>query len=175
MSSPDLARRTALRLGVSAALALSLAGCFRPLYGPTASGADMRATLQAIEVAPIDGRFGHYLRQELVFELDGSGQPQAKRYELVVTTRERVQSPIVDTVTGRADAATLVIEADYVLRDPAADKVITSGKAVGNASYDRSQQRFANVRAARDAEIRLAKSLAEQIRVRISAALASGG
>ena len=58
----------------------------------------------------------------------------------------------------------------------AGDVIVTvDGKAVGNASYDRSQQRFANVRAARDAEIRLARSLAEQIRVRISAALASAG
>ena len=43
------------------------------------------------------------------------------------------------------------------------------------ASYDRTSQRFANIRAARDAEIRDAKALADQIRTRIMAALAARG
>ncbi len=51
---------------------------------------------------------------------------------------------------------------------------MTTGKATATASYDRSAQRFATVRAARDADIRLAKVLSEQIRTRLSAALASG-
>ncbi len=39
------------------------------------------------------------------------------------------------------------------------------------ASYDRDAQRFANIRAARDAEIRAAKTLADQIRTRLAVAL----
>jgi LPS-assembly lipoprotein len=41
--------------------------------------------------------------------------------------------------------------------------------------YDRSTQRLSNVRAARDAEIRNAKTLADQIRTRIAAFLATRG
>jgi LPS-assembly lipoprotein len=44
---------------------------------------------------------------------------------------------------------------------------------VGSASYDRFPQRFASVRAARDAEIRVAKLLADQIRTRVAAHLAT--
>ena len=39
------------------------------------------------------------------------------------------------------------------------------------ATYDRSAQRYANIRAARDAEIRDAKTVADQITTRIAAAL----
>ena len=48
---------------------------------------------------------------------------------------------------------------------------VTTGAATSVASYDRSQQRFANVRAARDAEIRAATVLADQIRTRLGIAL----
>jgi LPS-assembly lipoprotein len=173
MSSPD----RALRFAVIALMALGLSACFRPLNGPTASGALMPDVLAAIDVKPItvpagQERLTHFLRSELVFDLDGSGQPRPKRYTLQVGAAERVATPIVDTVTGRAQAATLIADATYTLT--AADgRVITSGKATASASYDRFPQRFANVRAARDAEMRAAKLLSEQIKTRLAAALAS--
>jgi len=185
MSSPDYnllsphAGRGVLRLAALAFMALGLAGCFQPLYGPTASGASMGDVLAAIDVQPVvaatgQQRLTHYLRSELVFDLDGSGQPRPKRYKLAVGATERVATPIVDTVTGRAAAATLVADATYTLTSLDGTRVITSGRATASASYDRTLQRFANVRAARDAEIRVAKLLSEQIRTRLAAALASG-
>jgi LPS-assembly lipoprotein len=51
--------------------------------------------------------------------------------------------------------------------------VVTQGTATGTTSYDRFPQRFANVRAARDAEIRLAKLLAEQVKTRLAATLSA--
>ena len=41
------------------------------------------------------------------------------------------------------------------------------------ATYDRSIQRFASQRAARDAEIRLSKVLADQIKTRIASVLSA--
>ena len=169
------ARRGVARLGAIAFMAVGLCGCFQPLYGPTASGASMQDVLAAIEVAPAgQDRLSHYLRSELVFDLDGSGQPRPKRYKLAVGATERVSTPIVDTVTGRAQSATLIADAAYSLTTLDGTRVIASGKATASASYDRYPQRFANVRAARDAEIRVAKLLSEQIRTRLAAALASG-
>ena len=49
--------------------------------------------------------------------------------------------------------------------------MITTGTATAQATYDRFNQRFATVRAARDAEIRLAKTLAEQVKTRLAATL----
>jgi LPS-assembly lipoprotein len=44
---------------------------------------------------------------------------------------------------------------------------------MGYVAYDRSAQRFATIRAARDSDIRLAKTLSEQIRIRLATALAT--
>lgn len=168
----SLEARVSRRLVLVTALALGLGGCLRPLYGPTASGARLQDVLAAIEVLPIQTgtgqeRVGHYLRSELVYDLDGSGQPKPKRYKLAIVFNERVQTPIVDTLTGRADSATLYATATYTLTGPDG-AIILFETATGTASYDRFVQRFTNIRAARDAEIRLAKLLSEQIKTRIA-------
>jgi LPS-assembly lipoprotein len=174
MSSRDRVR--AGRIVLSLALCLGLTACFRPLYGTNAAGVPLAAVLQAIEVdevvlAPASDRFGHYLRSELVFELNGTGQPTPKRYKLALAFTSTVSTPIVDTATGRAQAAILNGVVTYTLTSLDGAAKILDGKATGSATYNRNIQRFASVRAARDAEIRLAKGLAEQIRTRLSAAL----
>ena len=176
MSSPD---RPILRLAAVLAVAAVLSGCLRPLYGPTASGARVDDVLAAIQVSTVSTpvgqeQLGHQLRSELVFDLDGSGQPPPKRYKLEVAVTERSTSPIVDTETGRADSATLVGDADYTLSTLDGGQVIAKGRASGTATYDRNTQRFANIRAAREAEIRLSKLLSEQIRTRLAARFVSG-
>jgi LPS-assembly lipoprotein len=170
MSSPD----RALRLLAVVFLAFGLSACFQPLYGPTASGVSMQDALAAVEVTPVgQDRLSHYLRSELVFDLDGSGQPRPKRYKLAVAAAESISTPIVDTVTGRAAAATLVANATFTLSTLDGARVITTGRATASASYDRFPQRFANVRASYDAQMRVAKLLSDQIRTRLAAALAS--
>ena len=168
----------ALRVAAAAGLALGLAGCFTPLYGPTASGERLDAVLASIEIDTVESqpafeRVGHYLRSELVFDLNGSGEPAPKRYRLAIAYAKQLSSPIIDANIGRAQAATVQGEATYTLTT-LDGKLVTSGKAFGNATYDRSQQRFATVRAARDADIRLAKVLSEQIRTRLAVALRTG-
>jgi LPS-assembly lipoprotein len=154
-------------------LAAPLAGCIEPLYGPIGMGAPLAAELQAIEVEPIPDRIGHYVTNELIFGFNGTGSNVAPRYHLKVVLKERVQTPILDTVTGRATSATVIVDADYKLVTIPEGREITKGVASGVASYDRFSNRLSNVRAARDAEIRDAKVLADNIRTRVSMALAS--
>ncbi|MDB5644873.1 MAG: hypothetical protein JWQ05_542 [Methylobacterium sp.] len=168
--------RRALRIAAVSALALNLSACFRPLYGPTASGEPMAALLAAVQVDDVlmaqgQERLGHYLRSELIFDLDGSGQTSPKRYRLKMQGSESVQTPIVSSQTGRAEAGTIVGTIKYALEDLSGTKIISEGVATSTATYDRSIQRFASLRAARDAEIRLAKVLAEQIKTRIASVL----
>lgn len=173
MSSSDgtLPRRSLLGLALIAPLALG--GCLQPLYGPTAGGGrDMAEELRAIAVDPIPDRFGHYLGNELIFQLNGTGTPGRVKYRLLVTYSNRVQTPIVDSVTGRADSATVWAEVTYSLTPAAGGAPVASGRAVSLADYDRSAARYANIRAARDAEIRAAKSLADELRLRLAADLA---
>jgi LPS-assembly lipoprotein len=177
MSFPE--RRPRGRALASALAALSmgllLAGCFQPLYGPLSSGGDVAGELQAIEVMPIANRLGHYLGNELIFRLNGTGAHVPPKYRLIVTVTEGVQSPLLDTVSGYPTAATVVVNAVYSLVPVQGGEPITKGRATVAASYDRTSQRFADIRASRDAEIRDAKALADQIRTFVAAAVAGRG
>lgn len=171
-------RNRAARWIVAAVLALPAAGCFTPMYGSSLTSPAPQNVLAAIEVMPVQDRLGqerigYYVHQELRFELDGGAGTMPKRYRLEMTVNESLQSPVVDTSTGRANSGILTGEVNYQLKEIGKDGVVASGRAVASASYDRNPQRFASLRAARDAEIRLAKQLADQIRTRLAASLAA--
>ena len=155
-------------------LALALGGCLRPMYGG-AGGASVSAALASIGVDEVRGRLGHYLDEELSFALNGGNPPDQPRYRLAVTMSERIDTPVADVATGRAQAATVVVEAQFVLTRAGGGPEVARGRAVQSASYARLTQRFAGVRAGRDAEIRIAKLLAEQISDRIAAIFATKG
>jgi len=57
------------------------------------------------------------------------------------------------------------------LKEVQTGRIRASGKTFGTANYERSSQRFATIRAQRDAEERLGKSLAERLRILISTSL----
>ncbi|MGO9673403.1 MAG: LPS assembly lipoprotein LptE [Methylocella sp.] len=173
-ASRTFASRT-LALVLSALMSLALAGCLQPLYGTLASGGDVASQLQAIKIAPIGDRLGHYLENELIFGFNGTGAPVDPRFLLKVSLTESVQTPLMDTVTGYPTSGTVVVTATYALTPSQGGDPITKGVATVVASYDRNSQRFANIRASRDAEIRDARLLAEQIRTNIAAAFAEKG
>ena len=173
---PPTALRRHVALLCMALLALPLAGCLQPLYAPAGFGLDsapLAAELQSIQVDEIPLRLGHYVRNELIFGLNGTGSQPPPRYRLMVTLRERVQTPILDTVTGRATSATVIVDAEYRLVTVPQEIDVTKGIAFNIASYDRFSNRFSNVRAARDAEIRNARVIAESIRTRIATVMAA--
>jgi LPS-assembly lipoprotein len=157
-------------------LALGLGGCFRPLYGTAEfNGLSVQQSLANVSITVAGDRMQHYLRNELEFGLRGGNTAQAseKRYNLVVAARQRVSSAVVDRVSGAAEGATMILEATYTLTEAGKGTVLETGDSTVIVSYDRSQQRFASVRAARDAEIQGARQMADQIRTRVAAYLAS--
>ena len=92
------------------------AGCsIQPLYGPLSAGGDVAGQLQAIAVDPIPDRLGHYLDNDLIFGLNGTGAPVDAKYRLKVTVSESSQAPLLDTVTGYPTASNVVVSADYQL------------------------------------------------------------
>lgn len=178
MWSPKGQLGVTLRLVCAAGIGLLASGCFRPLYGPTASGIPLQEALASIEVAPVttplsQERLGSFLRTELIFELDGSGQPRPKRYRLALEASEQIQAATVDTITGRADAATLLGTVRYTLKTLDGTTIVTSGTARASATYYRDLQRFASVRAARDAEMRVARQIADDLKQRLAAFFAT--
>lgn len=175
MSSSE-SRAPTRRLMLLAALGAAAlgGGCLRPLYADSTTstvGGSVKDALKGVEIAEIKGLVGHYLRNELVFDLDGGGAPDAaKRLKLEASVRESLEVVTVDYANGRADSAILIATADWRVTD-ATGKVVSSGTNIVRAPYERSEQRFATVRAARDAQIRAGKSLAQLIRGQLAADL----
>ncbi|MGH6818208.1 MAG: LPS assembly lipoprotein LptE [Methylovirgula sp.] len=177
MSSPRQAWiRWLARLALLAPLPL-LGGCLttvEPLYGSwNGQGDKLASKLQAVAIDPIDGRLGHYLGDDLQLALNGTGAQPPAKYHLVVTLAESSQSALIDTVTGIPTGSTVITTANFRLVPAASPEPIFKGRAFVAASYDRSLARFADVRAARDAEIRDARMLADQIRTQVAAELAT--
>ena len=122
-------RKSVLRAAlVSLTLGVSLTGCFQPMYGGP-SGQALVQDFQAIKVDPIPERIGHYLANDLIFALNGTGSTVQPRYRLVVNVKQRVQAPLVDTVSGRATSGMLLVDADYRLLPIAGGPPVASGVA----------------------------------------------
>ncbi len=160
--------------GLGAGFALTLlAGCgFQPLYGRTASGARMQDVLAAVDVNPVPGRVGQRLRNELIFDTTGGGYRQRGIYQLDIAIRESVIDQLVRT-SGEARGQTYVLEAQFKLTRVDDNSIAMQGKATSRAAYDRFENGFSNVRARIDAENRAARTVAENIRTRLTAFLSS--
>jgi LPS-assembly lipoprotein len=167
--------RAGRRGGSAAALLLAggLSGCFTPLYGE-ASHPGLVEDMRAIEVAPIPNRIGHYLAEDLIADLNGTGQTASPpKYRLVVTVALGTQTPTINSESNVASSATLTGDATYSLIKVDGGKEVLKGTASEAAAYDRTTQRYADLRAARDAEIRVARALSSTISLRLATALAA--
>ena len=129
--------------------------------------------VRAIEVAPIKDRIGHYLADNLTTDFNGTGQKPTPKYRLTVTVSTDTSTPTVNSETNVATSATVKGSAKFTLNLVDGGKEVLSGEAVAFAAYDRSQQRYADLRAERDAEICSARALSSDIWVRVAAALAA--
>ncbi len=166
-------------------LALFLAGCFQPLYGqysPT-GGPTLRNALAGVEVLQIEApkgspeaRIAVELRNSLLFELTGGGGGAPQTHRLAIRVRPTRQAIIVDIATGRNEAIITGINAEYALTEIATGKTVIRDTTFSRVSADvpGQQQRFAQMRANRDAEDRAARVIAEQIRTRLASYLAAG-
>jgi LPS-assembly lipoprotein len=166
-------RSFAIALALCAGAA-TLAGCgFQPLYGgTTAGGAKLAEVMSAVEIDPIPGRVGQRVRNELIFENTGGGYAAPQRYRLDIAIKEHVAEQLVQ-ISGEATGEVYELNATFKLIDVNNGKVLLVGTAVSRAPYNRFQEIFANVRARYDAENRAASTVADSIRTRIAAYLAT--
>jgi LPS-assembly lipoprotein len=163
----------AFACALALALAGSVSGCFQPLYGEAAHPG-LVEDMRAIEVAPISNRVGHYLADNLMTDLNGTGQAASSpKYRLIVTVSLDTKTPTVNSEINVASSATLIGEANYTLTKVDGGAQVVTGTANAAAAYDRTTQRYADMRAARDAEIRVARELSSEISMRLATALAA--
>ena len=166
--------RVPIRLAAAMLLAVAGGGCFQPLYGDRSltGGPSVRDAMRDVEVATIDGRVGQEVRNDLIFELTGGeGNPVGAPYRVTMTVSSSTFYPVIDLSAGRPSAETVSLDVLYRVEDVANKKTVLNERALARVTIDRSQQRFARVRAIRDAENRAAKVAAEQMRSRIAAFL----
>lgn len=171
MSSPDLIRRCGAA-GVLLLMGL-LAGCFQPMYADRSvvggTGPNLRESLRDVEIAKVEGRVGQEVRDDIIFELSGGlGNPAGAPYRLNLQIATNSYNAIIDAQSGLPQTETVTFDVTYKLQDVANERVVMTDKAIARVSIDRTQQRYARVRAVRDAENRAAKIVAEQIRARVA-------
>jgi LPS-assembly lipoprotein len=165
----------AVVLGISS---LSLSACaesggFKPLYGAT-GGETYDQRLAKVDIAPVPGRVGQRIRNELVFERSTGAQAISPELRLDIIITETLLTTLVNA-TGASSSQVYQLEARYQLIDLKTKKSVLDGRSLGRGSFDRFAAIYSNIRAREDAENRVAKSIADDIRTRLLAHLSRQG
>jgi LPS-assembly lipoprotein len=145
---------------------------FRPLYASSALiGSDVNEKLARMEVAPIPGRVGQRVRNELIYQASGTGNTAidpAYRLEIVIT--ESISATLVQ-IDGNSSGSVYNLNASFRLVRIADRSVALTGESHGRAAFQRFDSVFANVRARHEAEDRAARTVAEDLKSRLAAYL----
>jgi len=175
-----------VRAVAALAIAALAGGCFQPLYGehsPTGNGPVLRDQLSAVEVLQIEApkgtdesRLAVEIRNALLFDLTGGSAAASSTHRLKIAMSSTRASIIVDVNTSRPDVENYGINATYTLTEIATGKIVVTGTTFARVSYDipGQEQRYARVRGLRDAELRAAKVVADNIRSRLSSYFIAG-
>ena len=154
--------------------AMGLSGCqIRPLYAPSAGDAGPQADLPAIAVDEPVSREEQVFRNALLLALRGGGDGAAARYSLIYRLTIREQEIAVERDTGTPNAYQLTGGVSFLVKEIATARSMFGSNVTAIDSYTRSSQNYANIRARRDAEDRLAEALAELAQARLAAFFAT--
>jgi LPS-assembly lipoprotein len=164
------------------AVAPALSACsdgLRPLYGESASGVGVPERMAEVEVAPIPGRVGQRIRNEVMFQDTGGGNPLPPSHRLEVSIKENVVSTLLRP-DGTSAGEVYTIEASFRVIKISDKRVVLQGVSHARAAYERSTNAavsngstytYSNVRAREDAENRAARVVADDLKTRLAAYL----
>lgn len=156
------------------AVVVGLAGCqVRPLYATTGGVAGPQADLPAISVESPANRVEQVYRNALLFGLRGGGDGVEPRYAMVYRMTVRRHEIAVERGTGTPNAYQLTGGVSFLVKETGTQESVFGASVTAVDTYTRSSQDFANIRARRDAEDRLAKALAELTQARLAAYFAT--
>lgn len=167
------------------AAAITLSGCqIRPLYGTSTTGdfgaqsSTVAADLAAIDLDSISSQFAQkdatrILYNELTFKLERGAGAAPKKYRLEVLADVNTAQVAIERFADVPSAYTITMNSTYVMSNIETGETLTTGRTFRSASYDFSDQRFANQRALRDAQERVAKAVADDIATRLAGFFAS--
>jgi LPS-assembly lipoprotein len=159
--------------GLLGAGTLALAGCgFQPLYGPTASGAQLSDVMKTVDINTVPGRVGQRIRNELIFRTTGGGYAEQPKYRLDIALRESIVRTLINR-EGDPQGEIYQVFSEYKLIRLADNKVVLEGHSNARAAFDKVESVFSDIRAKRDAEDRASRTIAEAIRTRVAAFLST--
>ncbi len=172
MSFKAVSLKTAMLAIMLSCTGALLSGCaFKPLYGTTATNAQLQDTLKSVSIPEVPGRVGQVVRNELIFRFTGGGHADAPQYKLTLAVKESVKSQFVRR-DGDSAGQFLELTTSFKLYRLSDDKLpILEGTSFAKAAFVDNTSIYSNVRSRRDAEDRAAKTTAEDLQVRISAFL----
>lgn len=163
-----------------ASLSIGLSACgsdntggFQPLYGPT-DGKTYDQRLATVEIANIPGRVGQRIRNELVFNRSTGNEAVSPDWRLDVVISETILTTLVDQ-TGASSSQIYQLAARYQLINLKTNQKAFDGRSVGRGGFDRFESIYSNIRGRQDAENRVAKSVADEIRTRLLTFLSRSG
>jgi LPS-assembly lipoprotein len=142
-------------------------GGFQPLYATTPSGVGLQERLSQLEVAPIPGRVGQRIRNDLIFQASGGGDLAPPTHRLEVSINESVLTTLVK-IDGDSLGQIYSLQANFKLISLKDKKVVLTGTSHGRAGFERFQSVYSNVRARDDAENRAARTVADDLKTRVA-------
>jgi len=174
-----------MRAAAALVIAALAGGCFQPLYGEQSpmGGPVLRDQLSAVDIMQIEApkgsdeaRIAVEVRNALLYDFTGGGYAAPPTHRLKIAMASTRASIIVDVNTSRPDIESYGINASYSLTEIATAKVVVTGQTFARVSYDipGQEQRYARVRGLRDAELRAARVVADNIRLRLSSYFIAG-
>jgi len=173
-----LRRQRLLCACLALAVASVLSACgdsgFRPLYAQTASGDYVPERMKEVDFAPIPGRVGQRIRNGLIFEATGGGNPAPPQFRFEVVLQENLTATLVSVTgdnAGRPSGAVYSVQASFRLIDNKSKKVVFQGASHARAPFERFESIYSNVRAQKDAEDRVARTISEDLKTRLAAYL----
>ncbi len=175
----------AARLAVVFTAASLTAGCWQPLYGEHGGpGSEtVRDKLAAVEIPPIAAPHGSpvqrvaiSLRNALQYDLNGAAGANAPTHRLVVHVSTTQITVTIDPNSGRPSGQIDSVLADFQLIEIVSNKTVLSANTYAHVDYDVPgvEQRFAKLRAQRDAEDHAVQVVAETIRNRLASYFVAG-
>ncbi len=170
--------RRAVLAGLGTGLAGLVSACtVQPLHGSGAGGAagggPASAELARVELESPRNRLEQQFTNELSFRLTGGGDAPKSVYRLRYTLTTSEQAIAIERTVDTPAAYLLYLTVSFVLSDIDTGRMLMMGSTFATASYDFSDQRFANQRALIDAQNRAAKVTANDVATRLAAYFAS--
>jgi LPS-assembly lipoprotein len=140
---------------------------FKPLYG-TKGSENITADFFDIRVAPIKGRIGQMLSNELKYLLNPLHEPYKPKNRLIIDTVQSIRSLAVKK-TALATRSNLKLRSQYRLIDTSSLKLLSSGSNEITVSFNIYSSNYATLTAEKDAKKRAVKELAQDIRLQLGA------